>query len=304
MKKEGSLGAEYLEEREHIRVEKLGLKINLIAILLPCVLVIILTVAYLDLKSKITSIRDTGTSKVENLSMDLDSQVRGLLGKYKNAEKNFTREVASSKKTVSQIKKIIDRNRKNINKVYSSKADKAALTKEIEGGKTRLSRIRKEIAQSRSLLEALQDKSEMVNKDLRKSRSEISDLKSELSKAQKNLVKLNRNKAEKTEELKILAELKKVKRDNKRKITGLNNSLNLKYSLIDKKIKNFDKKIKNLEKKLTRKKIKKKKVRKKKVRKKKRSTKKVVPKKKTVTKKIEPKKKEPKPGEIIETDIK
>ncbi|MCP4161762.1 MAG: hypothetical protein GY760_16945 [Deltaproteobacteria bacterium] len=277
-KSDKSLGAEYLEERESIRVEKLGQKINLIAFLLPCVLVIILIIAYVDLKNRLDNVNETGASKVENLSMDLDSQVRGLLGKYKNAEKNFRKEIASSKKSVSLLGRRLNQNKKNIGRIFSTKADKKTLQKEIEESREILATLKKDISKSRKLLSGLQKKTGSNYKELQKSSDEIEKAYSRIEENKNNLDDLYRSKADKK---RVIFDIKAVRTKNQKNVKDLNAVFEKKYAALLKKIKNLEKKLS----KLKQQKVKKK----------------VTKKKKTTTKKSV---KKPNPGEIIESDIK
>jgi hypothetical protein len=47
----------YMADAENLRIEKLSTRITLVAVLIPCLLVIVLAVAYLDIKNRVTCAR-------------------------------------------------------------------------------------------------------------------------------------------------------------------------------------------------------------------------------------------------------
>lgn len=65
-------------ELQELKVEKLSHRLTLLTILLPCIIGIILVIAYLDIKDRVTRTYDTGTTGVQKLSRDMESKFSSL----------------------------------------------------------------------------------------------------------------------------------------------------------------------------------------------------------------------------------
>lgn len=76
----------FQEEMENTRIEKLSNRITFISVLIPCFIGIIIFLAYLDIKKRVATVHDTGTTEVKKLSKDLEEKVSDLTSKYKQLE--------------------------------------------------------------------------------------------------------------------------------------------------------------------------------------------------------------------------
>ncbi len=77
------------DEMENIKIEKLSNRVTFISILIPCLLGIIIFLAYLDIKKRVTTIHDTGTMEVQSLSKDLEAKLSSLSSQYKQLENSL-----------------------------------------------------------------------------------------------------------------------------------------------------------------------------------------------------------------------
>ena len=75
----------YAEERNGLRLEKLAQRVTIISILLPVLIGIILVISYLDIKSRVSTLQDTGESAVQSLSKNLESRFSSLSVKASSA---------------------------------------------------------------------------------------------------------------------------------------------------------------------------------------------------------------------------
>ena len=78
--------SQFHEEMENIRIEKLGNRMTFISVLIPCLISIIIFIAYLDIKKRVTTVHDTGTTEVQNLSKELETRLSTLTSQYKKLE--------------------------------------------------------------------------------------------------------------------------------------------------------------------------------------------------------------------------
>ena len=80
----------YVADAENLRIEKLSTRITLVAVLIPCLLVIVLTIAYLDIKNRVINTQNTGSMGVQNLSKDLESRFSSLSLKQAKIEEQLS----------------------------------------------------------------------------------------------------------------------------------------------------------------------------------------------------------------------
>jgi DNA repair exonuclease SbcCD ATPase subunit len=85
------------EEIIEQRLEKLSIRVTLISILVPVLIFVIFTVAYLDMKSRIFSMHDTGVDELQKLSRDLESKFSSLSVRFAKFEESFSEREASLK---------------------------------------------------------------------------------------------------------------------------------------------------------------------------------------------------------------
>jgi archaellum component FlaC len=116
------------EEIIEQRLEKLSIRVTLISILVPVLIFVIFTVAYLDMKSRIFSMHDTGVDELQKLSRDLESKFSSLSVRFakfedsfsgreaslKVIEESFSKKIVPMEKAVSALETSIKNVQKNI----------------------------------------------------------------------------------------------------------------------------------------------------------------------------------------------
>ena len=129
----------YLSEAENLRIEKLSTRITLVAVIIPCLLVIVLAVAYLDIKNRVVSTQNTGSMGVQNLSKDLESRFSSLSLKQARLEE----ELAATTQAVETATAALQVNlKKSVSEIKSASDDKidrselTALSKKLEAAIT------------------------------------------------------------------------------------------------------------------------------------------------------------------------
>jgi chromosome segregation ATPase len=138
-------GSAMREEIIEQRLEKLSTRVTLISILVPVLIFVIFTFAYLDMKSRIFSMHDTGVDELQKLSRDLESKFSSLSvrlagfedsfaereASLKGIEESFSKKITPLEKAVStlensiiDVKKNIQESEKNIREIAAAQADK------------------------------------------------------------------------------------------------------------------------------------------------------------------------------------
>ena len=117
----------FQEEMDNIRIEKLSNRITFISVFIPCLIGAIIFLAYLDIKKRVTTVHDTGTIEVQNLSKDLEAKLSDLTSKYNQIENNISSLQAESKEATTAINYIRSA-RKTDNKEFNNSISKIEKT--------------------------------------------------------------------------------------------------------------------------------------------------------------------------------
>ncbi len=129
----------YAEERNDLRLEKLTQKVTIISILLPVLIGIILVISYLDIKSRVSTVQDTGESGVQSLSKNLESRFSSLSVKFASLEETFTQKIDNAAKTRQLLQNRLNEAEKSvrwINKIKAGKKNFEEKSAEIEAALT------------------------------------------------------------------------------------------------------------------------------------------------------------------------
>ncbi len=102
-----STEAEIREEMLEQRVDKLGTRITLISILLPVLIGVIFTFAYLDIKNRVYTMQDTGVEELRKLSEELESKFSSLSVRFAGLEEDFIEREKSLKELEDSFTKKI-----------------------------------------------------------------------------------------------------------------------------------------------------------------------------------------------------
>ncbi len=133
---------QFQEEMENTRIEKLSNRITFISILIPCLLGIIIFLAYLDIKERVTTVHDTGTMEVQSLSKDLEAKLSDLTSKYNEIE-NHTSSLQAKLNEATTAIKYIRSARKTDNKKFNTSI--ANLEKKIKSSTNGLKNVSSEL---------------------------------------------------------------------------------------------------------------------------------------------------------------
>ena len=227
---EESPDSQFHEEIQDLRIKKLSNRITLILILIPCLISVILFVAYLDIKKRISIIHDTGTTKVQGLSKDLESRFSSLSVQYAKLEDSIAKKISSIEKTGSSLKTDLKKTKKEIDKINSSKTDKKELTSTAAKIDKTLARIHKDLKNSASKIKAIDGK---FDNKLAKLAETVDKAKIELNKLQADI-----------------SSLSSVKIDKKALDLALENKEKIYLQNLSQTTKNLKDKIKSIEKKI------------------------------------------------------
>jgi len=159
----GGTDSLYAEERNDLKLEKLTQKVTIISILVPVLIGVILIISYLDIKSRVSTVQDTGESGVQSLSQNLESRFSSLSLKFAQLEETFSKQINKAAKTQQTLQKKLIEAEKSIRWLSKIKASKKTFEQKNADLETGLEAIRTDLQTLDSNLSSLD---ESVKKEL------------------------------------------------------------------------------------------------------------------------------------------
>ncbi len=153
------------QELLDLKIEKLGNRLTFITILLPCFLVVILLVAYLDVKEKVSSIHNSGQNDVKLISEDLEAKLNGMnvaMAKMK----------LSMETTVPELLSDIETVRADFEKTVSGKAEKKQMENRLKAFKQNLEKDTTSIRKAIQTIEKANQKALLLVSETKQELSE------------------------------------------------------------------------------------------------------------------------------------
>ncbi len=145
----------FAEERSDLRLEKLTQKVTIISILLPVLIGVILIISYLDIKSRVSTVQDTGESGVQSLSQNLESRFSSLSVKFAALEEAFAEKSKQMDKAQLSLQKRLKEAEKSVRWLNKIKAGKKTFEAKSADIDTRLEAIRTDLQTLDSNLSSL-----------------------------------------------------------------------------------------------------------------------------------------------------
>ena len=149
----------FQEEMRDLRLEKLNQRVTIITILIPCLIGIILFIAYRDLTGRVTETEFSGSKEVQALSTELEKKLTAITTQHSEFQATLTSKIAGFEQTVSGldqklksvndaltlVKKDLDKTGATLKSVSASKVDKKDQKAAIEKINATLVPIRRDL---------------------------------------------------------------------------------------------------------------------------------------------------------------
>ena len=135
----------YVADAENLRIEKLSTRVTLIAVLIPCLLVIVLSVAYLDIKNRVVSTKNTGTIGVQNLAKDLESRFSSLSLKQAKLEEQLSENTRILESTSASLQVKLKKAITGLKGDVESKANRSDLVSLAKKNEAALDTLKKDM---------------------------------------------------------------------------------------------------------------------------------------------------------------
>lgn len=93
----------FQDEMKDLRVEKLNQRVTIITILIPCLIGVILFIAYRNLTGRVTESEFSGSKEVQALSANLDQKLTKLSEQNSEFQATLSTKIASIEKSISDL---------------------------------------------------------------------------------------------------------------------------------------------------------------------------------------------------------
>jgi len=139
-------------EVNELKLEKISQRVTLISILIPVLIVIVLVIAYLDIKKRVVRTEDTGEIEFQKLSTDLDSRFSSLSLRQAKLEEMLEKTNEQSNHATAAIQVRLEKLNDNIKEVRQ----RAIGTKELDATKAEM------VKQVNSVIESANQAGEQI----------------------------------------------------------------------------------------------------------------------------------------------
>ena len=229
------------EKVENLRLNKISRKINLFAVLVPCLLALILVFGYFDIRKKFDNIHISGSSDVQAISKDLDSKFSSLSIRQAKIEALLNEKISTIEKTAARLEQSLEQTEKALSGVRSSTPDKqelAGIITEIDMTlapmNTDIKKLSSEIKKISSEAKSLQEK---FDKESSKLATAVSGLQKEVSTLKTDTAALTSSRADKQ---KIDLAVQHIEKFVPQKLNDLEKSLSEKIDALRNQIKTIE----------------------------------------------------------------
>ncbi len=208
---------------DDLRIEKLSHRMTMITILIPVLLVVVLVIAYMDIKKRVIQTEDSGQLTAENLSKDLESRFEKLTIAQRMIEENLARLKDQSDQSVAKVqinlKKLDDRLKGTSRKMVSQK-DMKATTAKLDQNVINVAKSIEELkVQVAQITETLQPR-------INELQTTLSENKTQMDQLNQSLSAMDQNKIDKAAlDLALKLEVLKINRAQKAQIEDLQSQI-------------------------------------------------------------------------------
>lgn len=255
----------YQEEMKDLRVEKINQRVTIITILLPCLIGVILFIAYRDLTGRVNRSEFSGSKEVQALSEELEDKFKNIATQFTTVQTSLNEKITPIEKTITglnekfnklntideSLKQNLDKSGTTLKTISASKVDKKEHAAAIEKINNSLSLIRKDLEalapinqDIKSLSSEMQAIDIRLKKDLTSLSESMTRSDNDLIQIQDDLAKLADRKLDKASlELEIL----KARKNYERTLDETVIKLERKMDSVLKKIKQLERNLRQLE---------------------------------------------------------
>ena len=167
-------------EMENRRLDRLGRRVTLVAILIPILVGLLLLAAYLNVKKRVDRIDTTGTTEVKKVSQDLESTFSALSVQVAKMEEEFSGRLGSLEKSLSSATRKLADVESRIQRLEEGKADLQVMSSALEKQEKTASSLQNALDESRADQEKLGQQLRQALEAVEQSSRQIENVQTEI----------------------------------------------------------------------------------------------------------------------------
>ena len=230
------------DELRELKIEKLGQRVTLLTILIPCMIGVILVITYLDIKDRVTRTYDTGAIGVQKLSKDLASKFSSLSLEQAKINDIQAKTIPELEKSAAFLKSRITKLQKSMTQVTDSTISRDELTRVAKNLSNKIADIPQDLKPDFDALtradEQMAEDTQRMSDELKLLSDSMAEIDNRLASIRKKIETVGENTV-KRDELELTLKLKEI---------GYRQSLLDKTAILEKDIQALRKEVRDLKK--------------------------------------------------------
>lgn len=109
------------------RVDKLSQRVTVIAILIPCIVILIMVFGYFDIKKRFVAIQGSGEKEVKSLSKNIESSYSSLSVQFAKLDKTVQEKITGIEEQAGGLQKDLKNIHNSLKSLYASKSSRKEL---------------------------------------------------------------------------------------------------------------------------------------------------------------------------------
>ncbi len=244
----------FQDEMKELRFEKLNQRVTIITILIPCLIGVILFIAYRDITGRVTESEFSGSKEVQALSAEIEKKIAGLTEQNSEFQTTLTAKLAGIEKAATgldqnlktlnesliQVKQDLNKTGAALKSMAASKADKKdqkaaikkinntliPIRKDLEGLSTLGNDISALSSEVKALSSQVKEKDKLTQDKLASLAVSIKKMNQDLDQFQSNLTTLGNEKMDRASlELEMLKARKSYERSLEQELIQVQRSI-------------------------------------------------------------------------------
>ena len=135
---------------DELRMEKLNQRVTIISILIPVLIVVVLVIAYMDIKQRVIRTEDTGVSGVQNLAKDVESRFSTLSLRQAKLEELLKQTSDVNNQSLAKIQVSLKKLEDQVKKSGKGLASKKELNSKIDPIKLQIGNLSSSMDQNKA----------------------------------------------------------------------------------------------------------------------------------------------------------
>ncbi|MBF0226430.1 MAG: hypothetical protein HQK76_13325 [Desulfobacterales bacterium] len=181
-----------LKNIEDSKIERLSHRITFITVMLPCLILIIIYLVYNDVTKKFVTINETGGSKLQSLSQDLENRILSLSDRYSKLEAYLSDKFPYFEKRITEVNDNFSSSIKQLENTLKDLKSNSVDKKELKDISDKITKIDGNIAStSKDINDQIKSLEQKLASESAKNTELIDAINKELVKAKAGLITLS-----------------------------------------------------------------------------------------------------------------